>query len=233
MRKRFFVGFAVLAGLYLLGSPGKEARQSSSPPHIAFRPIQTETNAAAEPLPVNLEPAAPAIVHLPENLTPMWQSAAAQPKRAFIRGKAVALRNGPAKNFQILDRFDAGREVDVLGTDGEWAQVRDGLTQREGWVFASLLSDVRPERPQQDAEPAPKQKPAARAVPDIPESLVIQRLIAASIANYPGSCACPENYDRAGRRCGKRSAWAKGGGYAPLCYASDITPAMISAFRER
>ncbi len=226
MRKRFVVGLAVLAGLYLLGSAGKEERRASpSSPAVSHQLPQETARPSDGTVPVKLEAAPPAVIDPPAR-----SSEAAQPKRAFIRGKAVALRSGPGKTFSILDRYDAGREIDVFDTDGDWAQVRDRLTQREGWVFASLLSETPPEPPRKDPEPQTKQT-APKIAPELSESLIVQRLIAASIANYPGSCPCPENRDRAGRRCGKRSAWAKGGGYAPLCYASDITPAMISAFR--
>jgi len=65
------------------------------------------------------------------------------------------------------------------------------------------------------------------------DAQIRQRLIRQSIANYPGSCPCPYSVDRAGRRCGARSAYSRPGGYAPLCYPSDITPAMIRAARGR
>ena len=58
-----------------------------------------------------------------------------------------------------------------------------------------------------------------------------QAIISLSIADYPGSCPCPYNVDRAGRRCGARSAYSRPGGYEPLCYASDVTAPMIAAFR--
>ena len=32
-----------------------------------------------------------------------------------------------------------------------------------------------------------------------------------------GNCPCPDNLDRAGRRCGKRSAFCKPGGESPSC----------------
>ncbi|HEX8216172.1 MAG TPA: hypothetical protein VF577_01790 [Allosphingosinicella sp.] len=60
-----------------------------------------------------------------------------------------------------------------------------------------------------------------------------QRLIRESIASYPGSCPCPYSTDRAGRRCGARSAYSRPGGYAPICYPSDVTPAMVRAARGR
>ncbi|PXA94397.1 hypothetical protein DMC47_20800 [Nostoc sp. 3335mG] len=59
-----------------------------------------------------------------------------------------------------------------------------------------------------------------------------QRLIKQSIASYPGNCPCPYNSARNGSRCGGRSAWNRGGGYAPLCFASDVTPAMVARYRQ-
>ena len=58
-------------------------------------------------------------------------------------------------------------------------------------------------------------------------------LINESIANYSGSCPCPYNTDRAGHRCGKRSAYSRPGGASPVCYASDVTPKMIADYRKR
>ena len=57
--------------------------------------------------------------------------------------------------------------------------------------------------------------------------LVIQE----SIASYPGRCPCPYNVDRAGRSCGRRSAYSRPGGYSPICYESDITPQMVEQYR--
>ncbi len=51
------------------------------------------------------------------------------------------------------------------------------------------------------------------------EAQIKQRLIRESIASYSGSCPCPYNTDRAGRRCGARSAYSRPGGAAPICYA--------------
>jgi hypothetical protein len=59
-----------------------------------------------------------------------------------------------------------------------------------------------------------------------------QKIIRQSIAGYPGNCPCPYNADRAGRRCGGRSAYSRRGGYAPLCYASDVTQKMVDDHKE-
>ena len=50
----------------------------------------------------------------------------------------------------------------------------------------------------------------------------VQQIINDSIARYPGNCACPYSLMSNGRKCGKRSAYSKPGGYAPLCYSNDV-----------
>mgnify|MGYP003557695246 FL=1 len=58
-----------------------------------------------------------------------------------------------------------------------------------------------------------------------------QKIIQQSIESYPGNCPCPYNTARNGSRCGKRSAYNRAGGYAPICYAKDITAQMIIEFK--
>ncbi len=50
-----------------------------------------------------------------------------------------------------------------------------------------------------------------------------EQMIEESIGNYPGRCPCPYSIMSNGKKCGKRSAYSKPGGYEPLCYVSDIT----------
>jgi hypothetical protein len=69
--------------------------------------------------------------------------------------------------------------------------------------------------------------------PRLTDEQIRSRIIAESISSYPGNCPCPWNTDRAGRRCGKRSAYDRPGGYSPKCYAHDITDAEVSAYRKR
>jgi hypothetical protein len=62
---------------------------------------------------------------------------------------------------------------------------------------------------------------------------IINNIIAESIANYSGNCPCPYNRASNGSSCGRRSAYSKVGGYAPVCYAKDVTPAMISTYKHK
>ena len=67
------------------------------------------------------------------------------------------------------------------------------------------------------------------------DAAIISAIIAASIAAYrqggPGPCACPDDVDRVGHRCGKRSAHDRPGGWVVHCSAADVTADMIKAFR--
>lgn len=56
------------------------------------------------------------------------------------------------------------------------------------------------------------------------DAQIRQQIIAASIASYPGSCACPYNSARNGSSCGRRSAWSRAGGAAPIVLAGANLP---------
>lgn len=65
------------------------------------------------------------------------------------------------------------------------------------------------------------------------DAAIRDRIVRASIRDYPRTrrCPCPYYYDRAGRRCGRRSAYNRPGGYAPKCYPRDVTAAEVKAYR--
>jgi len=60
-----------------------------------------------------------------------------------------------------------------------------------------------------------------------------QEIIKQSIASYKGSCPCPYSVDRAGRMCGRGSAYGKPGGASPICFEKDVTPKMVVDYRKR
>lgn len=63
--------------------------------------------------------------------------------------------------------------------------------------------------------------------------VIKQKIIQQSIDNYPGNCPCPYNTARNGSRCGKRSAYNRAGGYAPICFKQDVTAQMINNYKNR
>lgn len=60
-----------------------------------------------------------------------------------------------------------------------------------------------------------------------------QEIVRESIASYRGSCPCPYNTARNGSSCGRRSAYSRPGGYAPLCYPKDVTQEMVEKYRKQ
>ncbi|RRQ52284.1 hypothetical protein D7D48_05315 [Sphingorhabdus wooponensis] len=64
------------------------------------------------------------------------------------------------------------------------------------------------------------------------DAQIRQQIISASIASYPGSCACPYNSARNGSSCGRRSAWSRAGGAAPICYPEEISRAQVEAWQR-
>lgn len=91
----------------------------------------------------------------------------------------------------------------------DWRAGRDGLL-----VLAAAQSQ------DHSSAPAPS------------DSEIRQRLIAESVARYPGVCACPWNTMRNGRRCGGNSAYSRPGGYAPKCYPQDVSDEEVAAYRR-
>jgi hypothetical protein len=64
------------------------------------------------------------------------------------------------------------------------------------------------------------------------DAQIRQSIIRDSIAAYPGPCACPYNRARNGSACGRRSAYSRPGGHAPICYPSDVSQAQIADYRR-
>jgi hypothetical protein len=64
------------------------------------------------------------------------------------------------------------------------------------------------------------------------ETQIKEAIVKSSIASYAGSCPCPFNTDRGGRRCGARSAYSGPSGKSPVCYVADVTAKMVQAYRD-
>ncbi|WP_457588789.1 SH3 domain-containing protein [Ensifer canadensis] len=231
--RRFVIGAVIVVTLvYWLGSVGAElaATNESRPPSVR---IVTQEQKPVAGGGTQVSAVAPQQGQTPEPAESVDTETAIA--TVFVRGKRVALREGPGKEFAILDRYDAGRPVGLLSVDGEWSLIKDNLTRREGWIASHLLSSDKPrsERKRDTPASAEPSREEPIKVPRISDAVIVQRIIAESISGYSGSCPCPENRDRAGRRCGRRSAYSKPGGAAPICYPADVSRAMIEAFRTR
>ena len=65
------------------------------------------------------------------------------------------------------------------------------------------------------------------------DEAIKKEIIQQSIQEYLGNCPCPYNTARNGSRCGKRSAYNRVGGAAPLCYPEDVSDRMVKEFKGR
>lgn len=102
-------------------------------------------------------------------------------------------------------------------------------------AFAAVLAaPVRAQDARPVKLPPPQEQLGSTAKEVLTDAAIAALIIGASIAAYKAMgkpCACPEDTMRNGRRCGGNSAYSRGGGYKPLCYPTDITAGMISAYR--
>jgi hypothetical protein len=218
-------------GRMLGGEPGSDDNGVANSPPIAEQRKQPNSVTTETPKPspsTALSESNPAAGEETEHQTP----GEGYPPR-FVTGNRVAFRSGPSTGDGTIDRFDNGRPVLLIEASGQWSHVRDKLTQRDGWIASRFLAANPKARDEKPSKKEPKETAREKPVPSVPDSTIIQRIIAESLASYPSSCACPYNTDRRGRRCGNRSAYSKPGGYAPICYPQDVTKAMIDAFRRQ
>ena len=102
---------------------------------------------------------------------------------------------------------------------------RPGLTDR---ISLAGSSHAIGSLPCSSAASASSSRPSAGTDAEIRQILVNQ-----SIVRYSGSCPCPYNTDRGGRRYGGRSAYSRPGGASPLCYPRDVSDAAVEAYRAR
>ncbi|MBE7200297.1 MAG: SH3 domain-containing protein [Parafilimonas terrae] len=206
--------------LALVGFSGGSPKPSSVP--IAYAALPASTGAASGTLTYYGGLAPEAVQPAPVRPQAPAEPAAETRETLYVSGHRVPLRAGPDAKVKILDRYDTGQAVEVLERGDGWLRVRHNRTQREGWIQAKRLRDAPPE--------AEAEKPA-QVSPALNAAAIAKLLIAESIAAYPGPCACPYQSARNGSSCGKRAAYVRPGGYAPLCFAKDITPEMVAEYR--
>lgn len=151
-------------------------------------------------------------------------------RTVYVTASALILRAGAGQDHKRLDAFPHGTKLAALSAArGDWIKVRSAAGT-EGWMHRAYLSEAPPKA-------APVRTPAREAKTQVaraqPSTETLRReIVNTSIARYPGSCACPYHRDRAGRRCGRRSAWSRAGGHSPLCYPKEVTREMLASWQR-
>jgi len=141
-----------------------------------------------------------------------------QPKKHYTL-KRVNLRSCASTYCDILATLPVGQVVFAYRNEDGWSQVNVKALNLTGSIYSELLTQNCVEG--EELERA-----------DLSNANITKILISRSKARYSGSCPCPYNSDRAGRRCGGRSAYSRAGGASPLCYSRDISQDMISSFKS-
>lgn len=228
MRRLFRLSGYVIAGLMVLGwllpdasvAPASSTSVVEKPVQITTLPNDPDKEALFETLP---QPAA---------VRSGRPAVATAPTYVYVTGSRVNVRASPDISARRLGAFDRGSKLVALEQGTGWTRVSGNIggTPTVGWMSSTYLG---PSAPTPVAVPAPKPQRSV-AVPSGPDIAAAQRaIIRQSIAAYPGTCACEYNTDRAGRRCGRRSAWSKPGGHSPICYPSDVTRSHLAAYFRR
>ena len=141
----------------------------------------------------------------------------------------VTFKSRSVAEWRVLDSGFSARVDLSSGRTTESVESKDG-SGKEAERKPPRSAATKPSRIVIQAESTGAERPSkhGRTSAEI-RSILIQQ----SIARYRGSCPCPYNLDRAGRRCGRRSAYSRAGGASPLCYESDISTRTVSDFRDR
>ncbi len=145
----------------------------------------------------------------------------------YVIGSRVNVRTVPSLQGRVIGQLPMGAKAELLLEENGWSRIDTSLGL--GWMASRFLSGEAP-------TPSPQPAPGKRGIA-APTQKEIQKarkeIVAQSIASYAGSCPCPYNRDRAGRRCGGRSAWSRPGGYSPICYDGDVTEARLQTYFAR
>jgi hypothetical protein len=224
---------ATCGALYLLATVYFDADETVTP----VRPASV-TDALGSPGTLSLatrvvksNPIAPIASLPPTRSTPSQPPRLAEQR--WVTVQRLNVRRGPSTSTAVVAAIDQGTPLTVLERRGGWihAALQGGS---EGWVAERYTSITKP-APSAAKTLASRADGATHVVPsarDLPErNRAMDRIIARSISDYPGNCPCPYNTDRAGRRCGGRSAYSRPGGRAPICYREDVTEAMLRRYR--
>lgn len=161
---------------------------------------------------------------------PLSRSSPAIDRRTmYVDASRLNVRNGPRKTDKVIWTVKRDEAVSVTKTAGDWSFIRGA--RYEGWVYSGYLTPNK--SPVLTVTLEPKNQQPIRQTQQLSEAAIAQILIDRSKAYYSVNCPCPYNTDRAGRRCGGRSAYSRPGGASPLCYPRDISLQMIADYRAR
>ena len=195
-----------------------------------FKSPDTGSTTAAARTPATVPaPATTPVPVIPTVAEPAQTQAPAQSTTSvevrFVTASSLNVRTSPGTNAEIVGKIPSGHQISVIEKDNGWLLIQSATVGR-GWVSEQYTSQSRPV-----VAPPPTSSQAAVQANLPNRDQIIQQIIQRSIRNYSGNCPCPYNTTASGRRCGGNSAYSRPGGRSPICFPSDVSEAMIAAFR--
>ena len=189
-----FLGIGYLAG-------GKDDKPS--------RPSTTPQSSTSESTPQAFGLIQPQQTQRSTNTPPPVATSSPFIGASLYTSQRANMRVEASTKSKIITVIDKGQLVKVLNVRGDWHSI--DYRNRTGWISSNLLSSEKPV-----IKPAPtttRTLPAQAAAP-VRQSRAGQP----TRQPYVGTCDCPYDLMRNGRRCGGRSAYSRPGGRNPQCY---------------
>lgn len=143
---------------------------------------------------------------------------------------SVGRQSAPVSNVPLPTISSPSALVQPVAFSGPMAQATAPVARSR--PSSPPTPSAKVDVPDNSVTPTTKRKVEAALTAAAIAAIIVQ----ASRAQYHAGgrpCACPDDSMRNGRACGGRSAYSKPGGASPLCYPTDVTAAMIDAYRQR
>ncbi len=215
----YIIGFLIFIG-WLFGDDEGPDKATPQPIQQAVKPPDSEPMIEPKAAPEKEDARQ-------NNVTPV------DPTWVYVTGNRVNVRDKPDLSGKRIAIYSRPIRLVLVGERGDWLAIKHPSEDVLGWMHRDYLSFTKQAAKPQSPSAKPTIKKAVAPAPRVvlSDAQIRQQIVNRSISRYSGSCPCPFNTDRAGRRCGGRSAYSRPGGAAPICYTRDVTQQMIDRFR--
>lgn len=127
----------------VLITPFPAPTQAPAPTEVTPVPAPTPTPAPAPtPTPTPAPTPTPTQRNSQDYKATATDAEIANGKTGYVTGDGVNFRVGPGSNYKIIDSYEKGKQLLILGTSGGWTKVRiDGVI---GYMYSDYVSQVDP-----------------------------------------------------------------------------------------
>jgi hypothetical protein len=136
-----------------------------------------------------------------------------------VQASKLNVRSEPSPSAAKAGQLTKNAVVSVLRSSGDFVYIVSEGQRIKGWVNRSFLGGKAPATTAH--APVTYQRPVV--VPIVRKPVQKPQPQHLSGFSHKGKCACPDDVDSIGRRCGKRSAYSRAGGASPTCNGRRMT----------